>query len=383
MGKKIIIHIGLPKTGSSAIQAFLSRNVEALALQGISYPSPESAQVLGAGACTGNLLHVMQRRATADHFSGTVPERVDAYLDVTIEESISTSGTDTVLLSGEFLGAWVTPGRIAALQALSRRHEVLIVAFVRDLYDWQVSGWKQRVKANGETRDLSEYVEAVIEGGGGVLRRLPQFLDSGLDCRLLNYDHHKQALIRAFLHVIGADPDAPELLLEADRLDNPSISYWQATQVGMAVRHTGSSRLAALLLDRFRSEKDPRKDPVIGDVDRRLLEAHREIVSRINRLLPEGHELRRTPREGMALGDVGFSAEDMTRFMQTVRLVLDGPELRPSVDRARQEGLPGDFDPYEYLLRNPDVAAAKVDPAEHYLTYGRFEGRTYRSAIDG
>ncbi|MDP4025998.1 glycosyltransferase family 4 protein [Methylobacterium sp. NEAU 140] len=42
------------------------------------------------------------------------------------------------------------------------------------------------------------------------------------------------------------------------------------------------------------------------------------------------------------------------------------------------EKTPGDFDPHTYLLINPDVAAARVDPAEHYLRFGRSEGREYK-----
>ncbi len=381
MGKKIILHIGLPKTGSSAIQAFLSRNVEALASQGISYPFPELTSVVEAGACTGNLLHVMQRRAAKDRFQGTVAERIDVYLDSVIGEAISTSVTETVVLSGEFLGTWITPAKIAALEALSTRYEMRIVGFVRDVYDWHMSAWKQRVKANGETRDFAEHVRAAIGRPEGVLRCLPLFIDSRLDCRLVNYDRHKQDLIGAFLRTIGSDPEAPGFRYGSDRLENPSLSYWQAKQVVMAASHTGCSRLAALLLDRFRSEEDPRKDPVFDDIDRRLLEAHAGLISRINALLPEGQGLRQTPRGGVAEIDVGFSTEDMARFMRTVRTVLDGVEFSWKDNRARQDGLPEDFAPVEYLLRNPDVAAAKVDPIEHYLTYGRFEGRVYRSKM--
>ncbi len=39
--------------------------------------------------------------------------------------------------------------------------------------------------------------------------------------------------------------------------------------------------------------------------------------------------------------------------------------------------LPRDFDPKLYLLLNPDVAAAGVDPAVHYQKHGRQEGRAY------
>lgn len=41
----------------------------------------------------------------------------------------------------------------------------------------------------------------------------------------------------------------------------------------------------------------------------------------------------------------------------------------------KSQKLPPDFDPKAYLAANPDVAAAEVDAVQHYLTYGRHEGR--------
>jgi predicted metal-dependent hydrolase len=40
--------------------------------------------------------------------------------------------------------------------------------------------------------------------------------------------------------------------------------------------------------------------------------------------------------------------------------------------------LPTDFDAETYQRLNPDVAAAGVDPVEHYLCHGHSEGRVYR-----
>jgi hypothetical protein len=40
--------------------------------------------------------------------------------------------------------------------------------------------------------------------------------------------------------------------------------------------------------------------------------------------------------------------------------------------------LPKDFNPEVYLLQNPDVAAARMDPVYHYLHHGRFECRSYK-----
>jgi hypothetical protein len=35
----------------------------------------------------------------------------------------------------------------------------------------------------------------------------------------------------------------------------------------------------------------------------------------------------------------------------------------------------GGFDPEWYLARNPDVARAGIDPLEHFLKHGQWEGR--------
>lgn len=39
---------------------------------------------------------------------------------------------------------------------------------------------------------------------------------------------------------------------------------------------------------------------------------------------------------------------------------------------------PEDFDPETYLALNPDVKAAKVDPVQHFISFGQHEGRRYK-----
>ncbi|UQX10572.1 sulfotransferase family 2 domain-containing protein [Candidatus Mycobacterium methanotrophicum] len=47
----------------------------------------------------------------------------------------------------------------------------------------------------------------------------------------------------------------------------------------------------------------------------------------------------------------------------------------PLFREGRYKALPENFDAKFYLDHHPDVVQARVDPAEHYLEYGRFEGR--------
>lgn len=44
---------------------------------------------------------------------------------------------------------------------------------------------------------------------------------------------------------------------------------------------------------------------------------------------------------------------------------------------AKSYTLPLDFDPQSYLRKNPDVMAAGFDPVQHWVKYGRHEGRQY------
>lgn len=45
--------------------------------------------------------------------------------------------------------------------------------------------------------------------------------------------------------------------------------------------------------------------------------------------------------------------------------------------------LPADFDPEMYLRLNPDVARAEVDPKQHYIEFGKAEGRIYHEDREG
>jgi SAM-dependent methyltransferase len=44
----------------------------------------------------------------------------------------------------------------------------------------------------------------------------------------------------------------------------------------------------------------------------------------------------------------------------------------------REHSMPADFDPKRYLKLHKDVARSGIDPAQHYLVWGRQEGRSYK-----
>lgn len=59
--------------------------------------------------------------------------------------------------------------------------------------------------------------------------------------------------------------------------------------------------------------------------------------------------------------------------------IFDLSASRQFAREAQSLPLPLDFHATDYLLLNPDVAKSKVNPIEHWLKFGFFEGRRYTS----
>jgi hypothetical protein len=62
---------------------------------------------------------------------------------------------------------------------------------------------------------------------------------------------------------------------------------------------------------------------------------------------------------------------------QALRVIERSAQLAPR-GRPPRDRLPPGFSPAWYLARHPDVAAAGVDPREHFLQRGQFEARAWR-----
>jgi 2-polyprenyl-3-methyl-5-hydroxy-6-metoxy-1,4-benzoquinol methylase len=79
-------------------------------------------------------------------------------------------------------------------------------------------------------------------------------------------------------------------------------------------------------------------------------------------------------REPVTLED-GTVERDFTALGQSI-CVLQKPAYEDK--NAFDPRLPVDFIPELYLLANPDIAKAGQDPVEHYLSFGKTEGRKLR-----
>lgn len=73
--------------------------------------------------------------------------------------------------------------------------------------------------------------------------------------------------------------------------------------------------------------------------------------------------------------DDSWSGKDIFLFAIAAR-IFDSCATH-SINKESSPGLPSGFNSAVYLLLNPDVLAAGVDPVGHYLTHGQAEGRRW------
>ncbi len=163
---RAIVHIGMPKTGSSSIQDFLHLNADALADQGFCYRRFDPADI-----CQREYLSVVFQ-ATGRNFDDPVqmvaskmrtPDDVTrraADLDRWIATQITESNADVWVISNEFLSSVIMrlDGQAAVHEWLSARFsDVRYVIYLRSQDTWTVSMYSQRLR-DGFDESFADYL---------------------------------------------------------------------------------------------------------------------------------------------------------------------------------------------------------------------------------
>ena len=151
----VMLHVGLPKTGTSTIQLALQQNREALRDAGVLFP---------AGSVRGQRLaafDLVGQRVNGQHAP------VAGAWHRLVEEIDSHDGHSAVV-SQEELGL-ARPRQVGRLLRAMPDHQVFVIVTVRDLARTLVSAWQQAV-VMGSTLTWREFAAAVRDPDRGGLR---------------------------------------------------------------------------------------------------------------------------------------------------------------------------------------------------------------------
>ena len=148
--RRLVLHVGLHKTGTTYLQSVLLANRDALAAQGVLYPGRDGAAGLSQAMAAWDL---RGRRADRSRDRRQVGQW-DALC-----AAVSGSPLPTALVSAESLSLLTPRQALRAVSGVPDRVAVVVVT-CRDLGRVLVSAWQEAVK-NGSAQDWTTYVAQV------------------------------------------------------------------------------------------------------------------------------------------------------------------------------------------------------------------------------
>ena len=138
---KIVLHIGMNKTGTSSLQFACSRNQKVLAEAGILYPEFGQEYSAHHGIAFGIHRHTTKKKRQNDRWA----QLGDDWINKLEHEA---SDYDVVLLSSEAFHHLGDPSEVA--RAFSG-HDVKIVVYLREHFSYIRSWYQQNVQDGVET----------------------------------------------------------------------------------------------------------------------------------------------------------------------------------------------------------------------------------------
>lgn len=203
--RTIILHLGMPKTGTTSIQSALFRDREGLLQKGVLYPGFAENHTTPLASVFVENPHRLQANMLAGIQTSRQGQAVAAKWSARLDEALRMEGWNRLVISAEGL-IHLRPEQMEMLRNRLLRHcdRVIVVLCLRNPYHWRVSDVQQRLK-NGATIDRA--IETLARPN--LYRRLTRRIEQcfGADnLRLLIFEELKAqpaGLVNGFCDAIG------------------------------------------------------------------------------------------------------------------------------------------------------------------------------------
>ena len=372
--RKLYLHVGTQKTGSSFLQHMLRLNAATLYDAGISYLQFEE-DLVGSG--NGGAL-----------IEASVTEGLDPPFDQYFGKHSVAIVSSELMYSAGF--NWLKIFRAAKAQ----RIQIVVVAFFRNPASWLLSSYSQSVSRHGYGKSLESfisefpvdlYVEPLRKA-----RRAAEVTEAKVAWHLKSYDACRDHLFEEFLR--ACDLNTRLFTIESVRV-NPSLNADQL-------------KLLQIYNSRFDSDISSTFSRFVGENSllgvgpplaiasnlKGLIEGKfSDAIEWVNSLLADGSTpvtlavddvLDTEPRD-FRLGEADvcklidfFGAK--TSLTENLKALLERVLIRCKEVHLDVLKRHPDFDPVHYLICNPDLLLADVNPYRHFNDYGAEEGRAYK-----
>lgn len=260
---KIILHIGTPKSGTSALQFFLNANRMNLMEQGFYYPKDNAADSSEITMGNGRKLYEYAQESNFIKAREYLSEILDKYND------------ETVILSSE--GFYFYPKFLYELMP-----NVKIVVYFREQSERLVSSYGQNIKGNHTfNKTFTEYIETVIDDkqdkmfSEDLLDQWAEYFgENNITVRAYESEQYKGGTIFTdFLHTIGLD----------------TYNNFTFPKKQINISYTRDTLEYKLLLNGLMNNKQIQKNQMIRDILQSYSETHpdKKKISVLSRLQQE------------------------------------------------------------------------------------------------
>ena len=381
--RRIVIHAGFGKTGSSAIQLFLANNKDLLDSLGLFYKCPEINN--SREITSGNAEPLYE--ALKNHRISDIHDFLETH---TSQEKIS-------ILSSEMLAhlkrdQWHTLIKSCETKGLEIEK---IVFFVRNVDGFLKSAYDQTLKRHGNSNEFQNFISVDNWQHYNALINLKQVFDQGI-LLPLHFESKKRELLHAFFSKLVEIPaELEERITSENVVVNRSLTNVERIWLKKLNSKFGDLYSEALS-DRFIYENpDLSKDEIFLD-DRTLgiikdrfshqvnwvndsFFQGKPIVACISKnLLQKGH----STNSDAATDTVNLVSDFLLAEMENVSLKIRDRILRilhtiQKKNKTIPADFPENFEYLAYLILNPDLANYEIDLEFHYRENGRRENRRY------
>ena len=200
--KKVFIHIGDAKTGTSSIQKSLDESYDRLLERGWLYPLPGRPEI--RAGVPGDAHHKFAKNYNSSHRNF---HQNPALSDATIE-SFEESGANNLLLSSEGFCSYRNIDDIERLKSIFSDYEVRIIGYLRRPDLWIESWYPQAVKGRPFAKITFE--EYLKKGTRPALNTVKNYVSifGRKNCHLREFRRDgfvEKSLIADFSSIIGVD----------------------------------------------------------------------------------------------------------------------------------------------------------------------------------
>lgn len=394
--KRVIFHMGAPKTGTSFLQSVFSEQVAELRDLGIDYPYAESSIVVRKGSCIGNVMTLLfqSHLIGQKNINSTKTKGLDAlWNDECLEKLVSVaneSKSETVLFSSEGFSALHNNKLRRLLNRFNAEFDAEFIFFVRDPYDYIYSAWRQLLKNGQLSLNFESFTKRRITLGEGKPFAMFSTLSVAKDypnIKIINYDTYKSSLVNAFFDNIGLDFEYKKKTTTQELVHNRSLTPSEAALQLMVNQNFNDSFFPLFVQTRMLEREDfnlQNQDHFSSEADQMIIDYFvRNFLELNSRIIGGPLRTEYKPQQNI---HTTIQSNDVAVVLEALRdLSLKREEradLKCTIKHLFKflifKRVPYDFDPTAYLELNKDVFLAGMDPYRHYSENGYFEGRPYR-----